>query len=189
MKKVEVGINDLKTTHPQLVFEWNYEKNGNIKPSDVITGSGDSYWWICENGHEWEAQVCSRKKGKGCPHCKESKGEKVIASFLDDCKINYRGQNIIKERGYLRDDFAILSSSGDILATIEYNGEQHYKPVDFAGNGLKWAKNELKITQERDQKKTSWLKEHNIPQLIIPYWEFDNISVLVEDFLKTLKLA
>ena len=70
MKKVEVGINDLKTTHPQLVFEWNYEKNGALLPENVLSGSNKKVWWICPRKHEWEAVVSSRAlNGSGCPYC------------------------------------------------------------------------------------------------------------------------
>ena len=33
--KVWVGFNDLATTHPEIAAEWNNEKNGDLKPTDV----------------------------------------------------------------------------------------------------------------------------------------------------------
>ena len=85
----------------------------------------------------------------------------------------------------MKDDFAILHNN-KVIATIEYNGEQHYKPVDFAGKGEAWAKKQLLQTQARDAAKTKYLNEHNIPQLIIPYWEYDNISTLIQNFISTI---
>ena len=26
-------------------------------------------WWRCTNGHDWQASVVSRSRGKGCPYC------------------------------------------------------------------------------------------------------------------------
>lgn len=68
-RKVLQGFNDLATKNPQLASEWNYKKNGNLKPQDFMAGSGKKVWWRCKNGHEWEATICSRNRGNGCPYC------------------------------------------------------------------------------------------------------------------------
>lgn len=67
-KKVLAGFNDLKTTNPSLVAEWDYNKN-TISPEEVTYGSGRKVWWICEKGHEWEAVINKRVSGQGCPYC------------------------------------------------------------------------------------------------------------------------
>ena len=66
---VSKGINDLETTKPDLAKEWMYEKNNPLKPSEVRAGSTKKVWWIGKCGHEWEATICSRNKGSGCPIC------------------------------------------------------------------------------------------------------------------------
>ena len=63
------GYNDLSTLKPNLASEWHPTKNGNLTPSDVMPGSNKKAWWLCENGHEWEALISSRNKGAGCPKC------------------------------------------------------------------------------------------------------------------------
>ena len=54
------GYNDLATTEPQLAQEWNYEKNGSLKPTDVTSGSHKIVWWKCSRGHEWERDINNR---------------------------------------------------------------------------------------------------------------------------------
>ena len=54
-QKVWVGFNDLATTNPQLALEWNYEKNGDLFPSEIAGKSNKKVWWVCEQGHEWMA--------------------------------------------------------------------------------------------------------------------------------------
>ena len=67
---VLVGFNDLTTTNPELISEWNYTKNTDIKPTDVTAGSQKRVWWICSKGHEWETTINNRaKKNSGCPFC------------------------------------------------------------------------------------------------------------------------
>ena len=56
------------TNYPELAKEWNYEKNGSLTPQTVSVGSGKKVWWRCDKGHEWQAQICGRKK-HGCPVC------------------------------------------------------------------------------------------------------------------------
>lgn len=67
-KRPIIGINDLGTIHPELVSEWNYNKNSN-SPSEFLSNSGKKVWWICSKGHEWEAVIFSRSRGNGCPYC------------------------------------------------------------------------------------------------------------------------
>lgn len=38
-RKVLKGYNDLRTTHPEIAREWNKERNGDLKPADVIANS------------------------------------------------------------------------------------------------------------------------------------------------------
>lgn len=38
-RKVLKGYNDLRTTHPEIAREWNKERNGDLKPPDVIANS------------------------------------------------------------------------------------------------------------------------------------------------------
>ena len=71
---------------------------------------------------------------------------------------------------------------------IEFNGKQHYEPVDFAGKGEKWAEKLFVMNQKRDSIKVEFLKENKIPLLIIPYWDFERIDSLICDFLKTLSV-
>ena len=63
------GVNDLKTLLPELVSEWDYEKNGNLDPSDFKIGSGRKVWWKCANGHSWKTTVSNRNYGYCCPIC------------------------------------------------------------------------------------------------------------------------
>lgn len=56
-------------SYPAIAEQWNYEKNGDIKPNDFTAGSGVKLWWKCHKGHEWEATINNRVNGSGCPYC------------------------------------------------------------------------------------------------------------------------
>ena len=61
--------NNLAVKNPKLAKEWHPTKNGNLTPYDVTLGCGQKVWWRCEKGHEWEAQINSRNRGRGCRFC------------------------------------------------------------------------------------------------------------------------
>jgi hypothetical protein len=66
-----VPSNCLSTTHPELVKEWDFEKNTLI-PDQVYHGSHQKFFWICSHNqeHKWKAQLKSRSvAGRGCPEC------------------------------------------------------------------------------------------------------------------------
>ena len=71
-KKVLKGFNDLATVNPDLAVEWHPTLNGDLTPEDVTDASGRKVWWLCKNGHSYEATVYNRKGGKGCPKCIDS---------------------------------------------------------------------------------------------------------------------
>ena len=70
------GENDLQTVNPILAKEWNYEKNGNLKPEDFKANSGKKVWWKCSEGHEWQATIDHRNNGSRCPICVKEKRSK-----------------------------------------------------------------------------------------------------------------
>ena len=72
-QKVLVGTNDLQTVNPILAKEWNFEKNGEILPVDVMPNSHKNVWWKCDNGHEWQMTIKDRNRGRKCPECSKIK--------------------------------------------------------------------------------------------------------------------
>ena len=75
------GENDMRTLHPELMTQWDYDKNAQL-PETVLPGSHEKAWWRCEKGHSWQAMPFSRtkEKGSGCPYCT---GKKVLVGFND----------------------------------------------------------------------------------------------------------
>lgn len=67
--KVLTGYNDLQTVNPVLANEWNFDKNAELVPTQILQNSGKKVWWKCTKGHEWQATVESRNKGAKCPYC------------------------------------------------------------------------------------------------------------------------
>lgn len=62
---------------------------------------------------------------------------------------------------------------------IEYDGEGHFIPIDWAGKGTEWAQDALLATQRRDEIKNQYCYEHGINLLRISYLESDNIEEII----------
>lgn len=69
--------NNLNFTHPHLIEEWCFDRNIDISPEHLTSGSHKKIWWNCKQGHFWQAVVSSRtKQGSGCPYCSGLKATK-----------------------------------------------------------------------------------------------------------------
>lgn len=66
---------------------------------------------------------------------------------------------------------------------IEYDGEQHFAPVDFANKGLLWAKGIFQQTVRHDNIKNNYCLTNGINLLRIPYFDFDNIEDILTNHL------
>ena len=69
----------LSVERPDLLAEWDYEKNALVcSPDEIATCSNKKVWWRCSFGHSWQATVNNRINGTGCPYCSGRSREKGI---------------------------------------------------------------------------------------------------------------
>lgn len=61
--------NSIISMNPELEKEWDYEKNGTIRPEYISYGSSKKFFWICSNNHSYQQSPKNRHLGKGCPIC------------------------------------------------------------------------------------------------------------------------
>jgi len=78
--KAKESGRDLMTLFPEIAEQWHPTLNGELKPTDVHSMSNRKVWWICKEGHEWQATVYHRVEGHGCPYCC---GQKPIVGQTD----------------------------------------------------------------------------------------------------------
>lgn len=80
MARIQIGINDFASQRPDILNEWDIEKNGALAPTDVAVRSNKKIWWKCALGHSWQESPDRRFKGQNCPFCS---GKRVLAGFND----------------------------------------------------------------------------------------------------------
>ena len=74
-------MNSVAVVRPDLVSEWDTEKNHGLLPENFEAGSNAKVWWLCCKGHSWQATINSRAKGNnGCPICS---GKIILPGYND----------------------------------------------------------------------------------------------------------
>lgn len=138
----------------------------------------------CECGRTFEKPFSYFKRSKHykCDYCSNlfSLGEMKVEEFLLSQNINYIPQytfdelKAINNRQKLRFDFAVFDNNGNIKCLIEYDGKQHFTPVDYFGG-----KKSFEVLQANDKKKESFCKLNNIQLIRIPYYQLENIEEIL----------
>ena len=124
--------------------------------------------------------------------CRLLNDEKIIGSFYNE-DILFR--EIQKNFG---NDFKIVSQGSpewlkpqrfdiylpELNIAVEYQGEQHYFPVDFGGKGKKFAKKQFEKNVKRDQMKKELAAKNNCPIIYVyPGYKMNNIISDLEDII------
>ena len=107
---------------------------------------------------------------------KASRGEIKICDILTEAGLTFVEEfsfpDLNAQSGHpLRFDFAVLDDDGDVDFLIEYQGIQHYEAKSKFG-GVEG----LRRQQYHDMQKRVYCKKHNIPLVLIPYWDEGRIN-------------
>lgn len=122
----------------------------------------------CRN--EYKVKPENFTYGKRCPNCYSSVGETKLRKFLREYNIDFEEQYTFNDCRNIRPlpfDFAIFKN-GKLKCLIEYNGIQHYEPVEFFGG-----KENFEKVMYRDNIKQRYCYNNNIKLIEIPYYKND----------------
>ena len=120
---------------------------------------------ICPEHGIFKQKANNHLCGDGCPVCNTSKGEKYISSFFNKYNIKYISQKTFDNCKYkmsLPFDFYLP----DHNMCIEYDGEQHFYPINHFGG-----EQGLLIRQRNDKIKTDYCQNNNIKLIRIKHDE------------------
>lgn len=163
-------------SHTQYLEELKI-KNKNIIAIENYNGIYNPILHKCLiDGCEWCAIPHNILHGNaGCPKCNKSKGENIICKWLKEHNIKYESQKRFydcRDKYTLPFDFYL----SDYNIAIEYDGIQHYKPIEYFGG-----QESFKYTQKHDKIKNEYCENNNIKLLRIPYYK--NIEDELNNFL------
>jgi hypothetical protein len=170
------SIKDLKTWCPYCdgnikssldackIFAKN--KNGECLSAKYINAR-KLILWKCSKGHifknNWDHV---KNRDQWCPRCNERKRQKNIANIiaqlfpLYNIKYNFRGFDWLKTNNKSNYKQEIDIWIPEIKLAIEYDGEQHFKPVCFGGVLKEKAQENFKKQKQRDRNKNKKIAQH-----------------------------
>lgn len=141
-------------------------------------------------GNEYLVKPKNFRNGRRCPKCSlpsNPNTEKRIENILSKMKVVYERQKTFedcinpKTKIKLKFDFAVCDKDSNLYCLIEYDGKQHFEPIDYFGG-----EKSFKETKFRDEIKNNYCKQNNIKLIRIPYWDFSNLEEILEKELEVV---
>jgi len=130
----------------------------------IYLGSAIKGIIICPEHGEFPQRPNNHLSGAGCPYCK-NKNEGIIKTILTNNYIYFQPQfqiPVVKNKINIRVDFYLLYYN----LIIEYNGEQHYRPIKRSKNDENY-KQRFEDDLLRDEKIRNYCNDNNINLLEI----------------------
>jgi len=129
--------------------------------SKIQIDGGKKIEIICKNHGSFFQSPDNHQRGRGCPFCNESKGEKEIGNILKENNIKYLPQHKFKDcknKKELRFDFYLPENN----ICVEFDGIQHFEQI------LNWS---LEKILKNDSIKNEYCRKNNIRLIRIRYDE------------------
>jgi hypothetical protein len=82
------GKTDLAALHPELLGEWDYERN-TLPPTAYTCGSDKRVWWRYAEGHSWRTAIVYRHHGSKCRICEALKDKHIVIVGVNDFASQY----------------------------------------------------------------------------------------------------
>lgn len=168
-----------------------YKKNPNIIVVGTYVNNNEPIECSCtihKNTFMARPRNLLYKDGNACPLCFQSMGEQRMLRILKEHGFKIDTQHTFDDCVYQKHlKFDAYDEVNNIA--YEYQGEQHYKPVNFNGYDKEKSKIEYEKGLIRDQIKRDYCFNNNITLIEIPYWELDNMEEFLISKWKVLQLA
>lgn len=181
--KIKISIN--KKLDYSFV-KHQFEKENYLLKSKQYRSAKQKLFFQCPYKHKHYITYDKWKRGQRCKTCqistKISKGEQLIKDKLKN--FSYLREYKIADCKNIKPlpfDFAIFDSCKNLKALIEFNGEQHYRPIRKFGG-----KKAYQQQVNRDKIKIDYCNKNSIPLLVIKFDQTNSLDKIIDDFLKTL---
>lgn len=160
----------------QIFMKYGYEIIGDY--TDTIT----PVLVRCPQKHEYKVTLGNFKSGKRCRECGNNyKGELKIKDFLEETGEEFKTQYKFKDcRNIFELPFDFYLPKYNLC--IEYDGIQHFEPVEFFGGEKSFKERKCK-----DDIKNKYCKDNGINLLRISYKDIKNINEIIKQKITNLK--
>ena len=118
--------NSLFEIAPTLVKEWHPTANGNLTPRNLEVVYPKKVWWICSEGHDWQATIKSRMDQNDCPICEKEGVKEETDEILS---ISMLGKNRRKSKRF--------ETNAIVVVEVPTSGHWVYAEIkNFSRHGL-----------------------------------------------------
>jgi hypothetical protein len=131
--------------------------------------------WSCSKGHIWDAKYSKIQQGHWCIYCSVGKKQKSLTTIIKEIFSkyniisNYKGFEWLTNQNGRRLEIDIWIP--ELKIAIEYDGEQHFKPIRFGGMPIGVARIKLKEQKHRDKIKNAKINRYR--KVITHFIRFD----------------
>lgn len=179
---IETLLSNLVLDDDWINQKFRDQVNGNF----VIDYPVDNFGWFFGNNFKRSIRVFENE-------LRVDSEEKTIGSFYNE---DILFKTLLNEFG---GEFNVVSQGSpmwlrpqrldiyfpELNIGVEYQGEQHYRPVDFGGKGKKESKKQFRENQYRDELKRQKCKENNCILLEMKY--DDDLKQFIKKVKKVIK--
>ena len=177
-----IKSNSVAAIFPELVAEWDVEKNNGMTPEHFSANAHTKVWWKCKNGHSWQADISSRNRKLGCPYCAGQRTIDGVNDFETWCIEN--NPVLLKEWNYFRNEMLpseiqktsnqkvwwFCSKGHEWEASVANRVHGTGCPICNTGNNVK--RNSVSLAE--------WCRETKQEQLLSE-WNYDKNALLTPD--------
>jgi hypothetical protein len=111
--------NNLASKYPELLEEWDGDKNIGLNPSNLTPRSSKKVWWRCASGHSWQTIISNRTNRikSGCPICAQNSKRKYSIEDIHAIANKRGGKCLSKKYTSARKKLKFCCSEGHIWET------------------------------------------------------------------------
>jgi hypothetical protein len=111
----------------------------------------------------WNTTITSIiNNNTGCPDCKLYKNQRIAVNIFKSFDQTFQSEYSLSKINILSKSLRFDIYSSKYRIAIEYDGEQHFRPVKFGSMAIEQAKKKFITLQNSDQYKNNFCKENNI---------------------------
>lgn len=141
--------------YPNLLLEWDYERNIGIDPYNISPKNNKVVHWKCKYGHSWATRITHRANGSNCPKCNNKSSRIEIFIY---CEMKAFFPNAINRYKFNGIECDIYLPNEKIA--IEFDGRWHKgREIQDANKVAKLRNYGLEVIniRERKQPAVNWL--------------------------------
>lgn len=163
-------------------------------PDRFYQGGGRATMWKCRcscgNENIVAGNMLKAGISQSCGCVIESKAERHITRYLTEKGYGFKAQKTYDDlrglgNGFLSYDFLVYNDTtkSETLCLIEYQGEQHFRPVVYFGGDAKF-----EIQQQHDELKRTYATSKQIPLFEIMYtsYTYEAISSVLDEHFRSI---